>query len=263
LQYYIRVRAMNPFGQLTQYSLSTNTVTTNGGAAPGSLAGTLYARANSLISGNLGDGRNVAIASPPGAFPSDTVATLTPFNVVAGTTLCPGGFNIAVDITDNPALQPVSPVYLTMDYFPSEIGAVPTTQLAIERVDPSGVCVPLDTIFYPTSPKPSFRARLNHFSRYQLVQVPLAGSVGAARIFPNPFRPGHDSYATFDQMPPGARVRVMTLRGELILDQTANSYGLINWTGTNAAGRPVASGLYIVLVESGGTIKTLKMAVIR
>ncbi|MFI5347156.1 MAG: kelch repeat-containing protein [Elusimicrobiota bacterium] len=263
LQYFIRVRAMNPFGQTTQYSFSTNTVTTNGGAAPGSLAGTLYANKNSYVAGNLGDGRAVAIASPPGAFPSDTTVTLTPFNVVAGTTLCPGGFNVAVTITDNPAFQPASPLYLTADFASTDIGSVPTSQIALERFDPSGVCVPLDTIFYPTSPRPTFRARINHFSQYQLVQIPLATSVGSARIFPNPFRASHDSYVTFDQMPPGTRVRVMTLRGETILDQLANSYGLINWTGTNASGRPVASGLYIVLIESGGAKKTLKLAVIR
>lgn len=262
--YNIRVRAMNPFGQTSQYSFSTNTVTTNGGAAPGSLAGPLLADESSTVSGNLGDGRFVSLTSPAGAFPSDTVATLTPFNVVAGTTLCPGGFNVAVKIDLSPAIEPIHPVYLTADFDPSAVGSVPLSQIALERYDSSGVCVPLDTTFDPTAlPHPRFRARLNHFSTYQLVQIPLSTSAGTARIFPNPYRVGHDGYVTIDQVPPGARVRIMTLRGEVLLDQKANNIGLLNWTGLNAVGRSAASGLYIVLVESGGSKKILKMAVIR
>lgn len=261
--YYIRVRAQNPLGQTTQYSFSTHTVTVNGGAPSGSLAGPLLALTNSTISGNLGDGRFVDLTAPAGSFPSDTVATLTPFNVVAGTTLCPRGFNVAVIINDDPALQPTSPVYLTEDFAGTDIGSVPTSQIALARYVGVGVCTPLDTTFDTSGARPKFRARLNHFSTYQLVQIPLAASPANARIFPNPYRAAKDNYVTFDNVPPGARIRVMTLRGETILDQKANSYGLLTWSGSNGGGRFVASGLYIVLIESGGNQKILKLAVIR
>ena len=176
----------------------------------------------------------------------------------------PGRLQRGLTINDAPAFQPTSPLYLTADFDPASIGSVPMSQITLERYDPSGVCVPLDTTFSPNAlPKPTFRARINHFSQYQLVQVPLASSAGTARIFPNPYRTSHDSYVTIDQLPPGSRVRIMTLRGETILDQIANSIGLINWTGTNGGGRTVASGLYIVLIEANGTQKTLKLAVVR
>ena len=39
---------------------------------------------------------------------------------------------------------------------------------------------------------------------------------GTARIFPNPFRPSTDSYVTIDRVPANSRVRIFTLRGELV-----------------------------------------------
>ena len=65
------------------------------------------------------------------------------------------------------------------------------------------------------------------------------------------------------QVPAGARVRVFTLRGERIFDTVANGAGNVTWLANNPAGRPVASGLYLVVIESGGTKKVMKLAVIR
>jgi hypothetical protein len=261
--YWIRVQASNPFGQLSAFSGSISTITNNGGAASGSLAGPLLAAANSELAGYLSDGRYVQLDSPRGAFPTDTIATLTPFNVVAGSTLCPNGFNVAVTITMNPALQPVAPVYFTADYDPASIGVVPTSRITLARYVDIGVCTPLDTTFLAGSSRPQFRAQLNHFSTYQLVQIPLETSAANARIFPNPYRASRDGYVTFDSMPPYSRVRIMTLQGETLLDERANSYGLLTWGGTNGGGRVAASGLYIVVVESGGSKKIQKLAVIR
>jgi hypothetical protein len=55
----------------------------------------------------------------------------------------------------------------------------------------------------------------------------------------------------------------MTLLGEPILDTAADGAGNVTWRAINVAGRPVASGLYLVAVESGGNTKVLKLAVIR
>ena len=48
-----------------------------------------------------------------------------------------------------------------------------------------------------------------------------------------------------------------------MLDVKANNSGILTWSGTNGSGRAVASGVYLVLIESGGTTKTMKLAVIR
>ena len=106
-------------------------------------------------------------------------------------------------------------------------------------------------------------ARINHFSLFQVGQVPQSTTAESARVFPNPYYTSRDGFVTIDSVPPGARVRIFTLRGEQVLDVKANSTGILTWSGTNGSGRSVASGVYLVMVESGGSNKILKLAVIR
>jgi N-acetylneuraminic acid mutarotase len=258
--YWVTVRAQNPYGQLSNYATPAATATFNGGATYGSLAGVLTALGASELSGSLGNGRLINLRSPGGAFPSDTTVTISSYDVT--TTLCPNGLNVAVSIAESPAFQPTRPLYLTASYAPSEIGALPLAQLVLARYDPAtGVCVPLETSFDSTAQ--TFTARLNHFSLYQLVLIPLATTADSARVYPNPYRSASDGYVTVDQVPPGARVRIMTLRGDVVLDQAANGSGLLTWSAANGSGRPVASGLYLVVIESSGSKKIMKLAVIR
>ena len=91
----------------------------------------------------------------------------------------------------------------------------------------------------------------------------LGGGEPTARVFPNPYYASRDGFVTIDNVPAGARVRIFTLRGEQVLDVKANSAGLLTWSGTNGSGRTVASGVYLVMVEFGGSKKILKLAVIR
>lgn len=259
--YWIRVQGRTPFGTVTPFepALATlSTVTFNGGAAAGSLAGPISANSPSTLYGTIGGGRVIEVQTAGGTFPSDVVMTVSSYNVAGP--LCPGGVNVAVDISVSPALQPLKPVFLSMSFGAGEIGAIPTSRLVLFRYEPvSGACVPLET----TASNGTLRAQINHFSRFQVGQVPLASGAGAARIFPNPFRTASDSYVTMAQMPPGARVRIFTLRGELVADLTANGSGLLTWRGTNGSGRAVASGLYLVIVESGSSKKILKLSLIR
>ena len=281
-QYWLRVQAENPFGEvdLNGFSTSVATITFNGGAPPGSLAGTLTALGTSEISGNLGgpSARFVDLRSPGGAFTTDTGISVSTYSInpLDHGALCPGGVPGAVDpilggndgvvlsIVDSPALQPTHPIALSMSYTNAEALAfgAPVSQLALARFDPaSGTCVPLQTTFNTATQ--TFYAQLNHFSLYQLVAVALATDVGTARIYPNPYRAATDGYITIDQIPPGSRVRIFTLRGERILDAVANGIGNVTWMADNSAGRPVASGEYIVVLESNGSKKILKLAVIR
>jgi hypothetical protein len=55
----------------------------------------------------------------------------------------------------------------------------------------------------------------------------------------------------------------MTLRGATVLDATADGTGTVTWSGSNGSGRPVASGLYLVVVQAGSTQTIVKLAVIR
>ena len=274
VQYALQVQAENPYGQ-TSPSASTTTTTFNGGAPAGSLAGVLAAVGSSDFSGNLGgpSGRVIDMRSPGGAFPMDTSVTISTYSLADhGGVLCPGGVpgltggtdGIVLSIVDSPALQPTHPIFLTVSYTAQEAATfqAPTSQLSLERFDPaSGTCVPLPTTFNPAAG--TFLTQLNHFSLYQLVAVPLATSADTARIYPNPYHAATDGFVTFDQVPPSSRVRVFTLTGERIMDGSADGTGKLTWAADNSVGRPISSGLYIVTVESGGSKKILKLAVIR
>lgn len=259
--YWIRVQGRTPLGAVTTFEppLATlSTVTFNGGAAIGSLAGLIDADQNSAIAGSIAGPRSVEVRVPANSFPSDLTMTISSFNVAG--TLCPGGVNVALSITNSPALQPIKPVFLTLSYNPGELGTIPLNRVVVFRYEPvSGTCVPLET----TADGSSIRTQINHFSVFQVGQVTLATDPGAARIFPNPFRSSSDSYLTIDNVPASSRVRIFTLRGELVADVLANSSGIATWRGTNGSGRSVASGLYLVVVESGSSKKIMKLSVLR
>lgn len=108
-----------------------------------------------------------------------------------------------------------------------------------------------------------------HFS-YFAVFAPLAAAVSAARAYPNPWKPGSggrfDAAAvTFDGLPSDALIQVFTIGGDLVreLRVTAADSGVKTWNGLNTSGSKAASGVYLVLVRSGGKTKTFKLGVER
>ena len=259
--YSIRVQAENRLLQTSAFSTSVTTAPYNGGAPPGSLAGVLSANSTSEFGGDIDFGNGfslVDLRAPTGAFPTDTTVTISSFSGSP----CPSGLPWAVTIVDSPPLQPALPLYFSATVTAAQVGSTPTGEITLARFDPtSGTCVPLETAFNATTH--SFTARLNHFSEYQLVQIAPVTTTDGARVYPNPYRAATDGYVTVDTVPPGSRVRIMTLRGEKVLDQNADGAGLLTWSATNGGSRNVASGLYLVIVESGGSKKILKLAVIR
>lgn len=256
--YTFRVSARNPAFYESAFDQSS-TITYNGGAAAGSLAGIITAAGESSITGTLGNGSRIILRSPGGAFPSDTTMTISSHGAFG---LCPGGANLAFSITPTPYLQPVNSLYFSFSFAPADLAGVPPSRAVLMRYEPvSSTCVPLETVYDPVSGY--LTARLNHFSLFQVAALPVLTEVGQARAFPNPFYAARDGFVTFDRLPPNSRVRIFTMRGEQVLDQTANASGLLTWSATNGAGRSVASGVYLVHVESGGSRKILKVSVIR
>lgn len=260
--YEIQVEAANAFGQVSGPAplpaLSTRTF--NGGAPVGSIQGTMLFNSDSTLFGSLGNGRQINLRAPAHTFPSDVVVTISSF-VPAGT-LCPGATSIAFSITNSPALQPIGSLYFSFGFLPAELGTIPSSRALLLRYDPgSGTCVPLETVV--DNANNQMTARINHFSLFQVGQAAPTNTAETARIFPNPYYASRDGYVTIDNVPAGARVRIFTLRGEQVLDVKANTAGLLTWSGTNGSGRTVASGVYLVMVEFGGSKKVLKLAVIR
>ncbi|MBI5631159.1 MAG: fibronectin type III domain-containing protein [Elusimicrobia bacterium] len=259
----IRVAAQNLSGLASAFSNTVTTAPFNGGVPAGSLGGTVLTTQNNIIEGTLGNSRYVKLTVPAKSFASDVFVTVSSFTVPPSPCGA-GGANIGLSITPRPTMQPVGPVFLTFSFADAELAAVPIPagEATFMRVDDSGACVPLQTVVDSVNHR--MTVQLNHFSQFQVVRVSPSTSVEQARVFPNPFMPnrGH-GYVTFSQMPAGARVRVFTLRGELVFEGQANGSGLMIWGGVNLYGRPAASGVYLATLEFNGQKKVHKVVVLR
>ena len=89
--------------------------------------------------------------------------------------------------------------------------------------------------------------------------------------YPNPFRPGHHQHTRllFDLAFPSRKTRLalFTANGTLVWEQDlgerrADEHAVL-WDGRNAAGHPVASGIYHLLLEADGTAAKRTIAVVR
>ena len=111
-------------------------------------------------------------------------------------------------------------------------------------------------------------ASLSHFSLFQIMQVNPAPTTSSMHVFPNPMRPSRGpSYAqmTFSNTPPGARIKIYSIKGELIRSLQATSVGVALWDGRNNHGMEVSSGVYLAHLEKpdGEDQKIIKVAIER
>ncbi len=90
--------------------------------------------------------------------------------------------------------------------------------------------------------------------------------------YPNPFRPSQHPHTrlAFDLAFPSSKTRLalFTANGTLVWEQDlgprrADEYDDVVWDGRNAAGNPVASGIYHLLLEADGTAAKRTIAVVR
>ena len=87
-------------------------------------------------------------------------------------------------------------------------------------------------------------------------------TVEEARAYPVPFRPGSGAAGiTFDKMPEGATVKIYTVDGRPVKTLTADVDGIALWPLDNDDGSSVVSGVYMAIIEKGGTRKKLKVVV--
>ena len=88
----------------------------------------------------------------------------------------------------------------------------------------------------------------------------LLGSGGALNISENPVR---GSSVTFNYAGLPRRVGIYSFSGALIREFTALPAGRMAWDLTAADGRPVANGVYIVVVDLGGSVVRRRLYVAR
>ncbi|HAH07174.1 MAG TPA: hypothetical protein DCM05_11750 [Elusimicrobia bacterium] len=259
--YTIRVMARNHFGVETAF-VSTTAFTENGGGPPGSLSVLAKKGETTVISGNIGSGRTIALRVNSTTFDQDVRLFIASETLAA----C-GNIDSAISIIASPSAELRAPLEIEIHYLPADAGNITDpAKLAIVRYDPgSRTCVPLKSRIDGNLALGTLRvtAETNHLSVFKVMQIQPTGSISDMRVFPNPLFTHSQVYFTFDQLPAGARVRVYTLHGEEVFDGTANASGLLTWNARNKYGRSVASGIYLAVVEGGGEKKILKVVVVR
>lgn len=94
--------------------------------------------------------------------------------------------------------------------------------------------------------------------------VEVGDSFGDVYAYPNPVRPGFSGEVTIKGLPNNADVRIVDVVGNLIYETKAKG-GVAKWDTTNLKGRPVASGVYLVLMtnEDASQNKQTKIAIVR
>ena len=182
----------------------------------------------------------------------------------AGLAALPSPVNLQITANDavGNALQPARPISIVVSY--GNAGSLDPGRLVLARYDAiRAVWIALATGRDPLRNQVS--AFTDHLSLFAVLTASPAGDLSSITIGPNPLRPmvNPGQVATFRNLPAQAHVRIYTYVGEAVADLTADAAGLASWGGKNKADRWVASGVYLVLIESGGARVVKHLAVER
>lgn len=99
---------------------------------------------------------------------------------------------------------------------------------------------------------------------YRSDAVDVGDSFGDVYSYPNPVRPGFTGNVTIKGLPNDADVRIVDVVGNLIYNTKAAG-GVVQWDTKNLKGKPVASGIYLVLMSNrdASETKQTKIAIVR
>ena len=106
----------------------------------------------------------------------------------------------------------------------------------------------------------------------QATDVVASDVVEDVNVYPNPYYGFHEleesrsnKFVSFNHLPQTATIKIYSLGGTLVrtLDKADDGTQFLDWNLKNQYGYPVASGLYIVRIESGGNEKVLKLALVQ
>lgn len=99
---------------------------------------------------------------------------------------------------------------------------------------------------------------------YRSDAVEVGDSFGDVYAYPNPVRPGFNGEVTIKGLPIDADVRIVDITGNLIY-KAKSAGGVAKWDTRNMNGKPVASGIYLVLMTNQDATETkqTKIAIVR
>jgi hypothetical protein len=101
-------------------------------------------------------------------------------------------------------------------------------------------------------------------ARYESASRPNRPNLDAAKVFPNPFLPKHES-VVFANLSPGSEIQVLTQSGSVVWHKSLST-GMgdqIKWDGRNRAGARITEGVYFYVIRSASETKNGKIIVAR
>lgn len=94
-------------------------------------------------------------------------------------------------------------------------------------------------------------------------RTPVAPRTAALAVTPNPYRPSRGDPLFVDGLAANARVRLYAASGRLVVELTADGEGQARWDGRSGDGRPVATGVYLGVVDGDGSRQVFRVAVLK
>lgn len=197
----------------------------------------------------------ISVRIPPGAIGGSTRLTLTPSTSTlpaassSVSELTPTGIGISLEYF--PATLVLGAISVTIPYRLADLpGGIDRSRLILALYDDvNSVWVPLPSVSDTANNRVT--GQTWHLSTFQIMQSNPAASLGAAKIYPNPYRPNSvTDVMHFANLPPYAKVKIYTFLGELVRSLKADVNGMAHWDGTNDSGRKTASGVYIAFIQT-------------
>ena len=176
--------------------------------------------------------------------------------------------------TDNP--NPRVPIDFTIGYFTTDaekgyLEPVQSEILLARYNDITHECLPLRTTFNSSTNRITASINTLDYSTgvssatvIQVIRKKAPATLSEAKIYPNPMYPNRgDGYVTIEPVPLNTKLTLYTLSGAKVWEGNSNNSFVIIWKGENKHGNPVASGIYLGVLESPSGKKNIKIAVER
>lgn len=266
-EYTFYLKARNDEGEeSTEATTSIVTGLGTSGAGAGAISGLA---SEGTIKGTLLNGRTVTITVPNGAFENPDKVEVA-LGQGSGDPCDSGKAVFNLSITNN--LQPKIPISVEVSYIvngQNELEGEDVSRAALARVNPvNNRCLTQDTIV--DQPNTLLKSQIPHITAntnptvLQIVFAREFQGLGNVFIYPNPVRPnrGHAA-AIIQNVPKNSKIVVYTLSGTRVWEHSNENSSVVSWPARNKAGKPVASGVYIISIDAPSEQKTFKVAVER
>ena len=199
---------------------------------------------------------------PAGTFSSNVTLTMTVTQVPASTDPLIKLSAVGIEITNNLGLQPMKDIMLTLTYRLQDITGLIDTKLAIAYYDTTLLKWIVISSTVDTS-RMQVTGYIRHFSKFAIVQALAAANLDSVKVFPNPLNSRTATGGmTIANLTATANIKIYNVAGELIRTLSyLSGNGQAVWDAKNDGGKQVASGVYIIYIDSPQGTKKIKVAV--